>query len=349
MSHSEPNEATAGPPAAFLLGDPKALASHLMQSRALFAPEASGGEVHWQRAREPVAPETPPLRPFTSPKQFFFAEREVLFVFDGKRFKQTLPEPEPAVLFGVTACDLVAIAYQDRFFRDDPHYTKRRAAVLLVGVDCTKLCPGAFCGVVDAGPTVRPATADLVLQPLAQAGYILIAETEAGRAALRGLELEDAPLDWRELRSRAVEEAESELDDAPVIQAGIARLNRGEIGDETWEALGLLCVTCSGCTTVCPTCSCFAPRDVPEANQGPAFSRERVWDSCLFEGFQREASGNNPSGLPGQRVERFWYHKFSDDFARDFGRYGCVGCGRCDSVCPSAIGARSVLSRLAQA
>ena len=67
----------------------------------------------------------------------------------------------------------------------------------------------------------------------------------------------------------------------------------------------------------------------------------------MYEGFQKEASGNNPAEAAGQRVARFWYHKFSEDFVKDFGRYGCVGCGRCDQVCPGVIGAKSIMTTIA--
>src|SRR5690606_40178606 len=63
-----------------------------------------------------------------SAKSFFFAERELLFRFDGGQFYSALPEAVPQVLFGVHACDLVAVAYQDRFFAADPHYQARRQA-----------------------------------------------------------------------------------------------------------------------------------------------------------------------------------------------------------------------------
>jgi len=340
---------------AYSLDDTAVLCAHLMRTRTLYAPcaavtdEAEAGDAHWLKLAQPVALSSPPLRPMFSPKQFFFAERETLFVFDGRRFVETVPTCPAQVLFGLVACDLSAIAYQDQFFAADPHYQQRRAATLLVGIDCRVPCAGAFCHVMDTGPTVRVGTADLVLHPEMSSGRcILIAQTAAGEAALVGLLLEPAPSAWDARRRIGEAQAREACEDAAHIMAGAARLNAGDVSAETWEQIGLACVSCTGCTTVCPTCSCFTTRDerIP-ATQPSSMSRVRLWDSCLLDSFQREASGHNPSASAGQRVERFWYHKFSDDFRGEFGRVGCVGCGRCDTVCPSVIGAHSVMRRLA--
>lgn len=127
------------------------------------------------------------------------------------------------------------------------------------------------------------------------------------------------------------------------IAAAIGRLGGAGIADEEWAALGPACFACTGCTNVCPTCSCFTTADVVQHDGG---ERARVWDSCLLEGFQREASGHHPAPRPADRVRRFWYHKLSDDFVPPCPRIGCVGCGRCDVTCPGSIGALRVLRRL---
>ena len=97
----------------------------------------------------------------------------------------------------------------------------------------------------------------------------------------------------------------------------------------------------------CPSCSCYAVEDVKTET---GFIRERFWDSCLMEGFQKEASGANPTRASGRRVQRFWFHKFSDDIASRMGdSYGCVGCGRCEVTCPGSIGVHSVMEAITNA
>ncbi|MCQ4347156.1 4Fe-4S dicluster domain-containing protein [Pseudomonas stutzeri] len=323
------------------------LRAHLAGARVLYEVRDDGrGGRHWQPVS--AADATPfvawPEPPAFSAKAFFFAERETLFRVEGERFVACLPEVPEQVLFGLHACDLVAVSYQDRFFAADPHYRRRRAATLLVGIDCRHSCAQGFCSLVDSGPTVRTGSADLVLLPQADGSWRLLAASPAGSAAVAGLALPPATDDWPAERAASRRRVAAEQGDGTWLAAGIAAIESGQVDRATWDSLGLRCLVCSGCTTVCPTCSCFAPLEQPVP--GGAMRHERVWDSCLYEGFQKEASGHNPSAAPGQRVQRFWQHKFGEGFRRQFGRYGCVGCGRCDRVCPGGIGAHAVMEKV---
>lgn len=291
---------------------------------------------------EDVGESAPPL---VSPKGYFFAEQENLFVFDGECFRETLPQPPPFVLFGVQSCDLTAIVYQDQFFARDPYYQARRQQALLVGIDCVTPCEHGFCASVDAGPGVKAGCADLILHARAEGGWLLLVGSDKGGEAIRGLELAQA--DAAELRARdgRIDDCIAAFPDDSHLHRGIAAINRDRVPDQQWQQLGIQCLGCSGCTTLCPTCSCYGSRDLP-GEQGD-IRRQRFWDSCLYESFQREASQHNPSEEAGERVRRFWTHKFGDDFVKTFGRYGCVGCGRCEQTCPGVIGVHSVMRRIA--
>ena len=334
---------------AYSLLRPQDLRAHLARERRVYEarPDEQGG-VHWQLvSSQDCTPFAPPREPPPfSAKSFFFAERELLFRFDGGQFYSAMPQVQPQALFGLQACDLQAVAYQDRFFADDPHYQARRQATLLIGVDCLHSCSGGFCSILDSGPTVRGRHADLILMPHDEthAGWLLLVVSDAGRKALQGLSLPKAPDGWRAERAAHRATVAREQGEQGEIVEGIAALNAGEISHVTWDSLGLRCLGCSGCTSVCPTCSCYAPVDQSSADGGA--QRERVWDSCLYQGFQQEASGHNPSAAAGQRVQRFWSHKFGNGFKSRFEDYGCVGCGRCDRVCPGGIGAHGVMQRV---
>lgn len=286
-----------------------------------------------------------PSPPQVSPKGYFFAEQENLFIFDGECFRETLPQPPPFVLFGVQSCDLTAIAYQDQFFARDPYYQARRQQALLVGIDCVTPCEHGFCPSVDAGPGVKAECADLILHARPEGGWLLMICNDKGREAVRELGLDQA--DAAELRSRdeRIDDCIAVFPDDSYLHRGIAAINQNRVPEQQWQQLGIQCLGCSGCTTLCPTCSCYGTRDLPEDTGD--IQRQRFWDSCLYESFQREASQHNPSEEAGERVRRFWTHKFGDDFVQTFGRYGCVGCGRCEQTCPGVIGVHSVMKRIA--
>jgi sulfhydrogenase subunit beta (sulfur reductase) len=311
--------------------------------RILYEVREEGGEADWR----PVTAEEPfdfdaPL-PLTGAKRFFFPPREILLRWGGDRVEPAEPEVAPFALFGLRACDLTAIAYQDRFFADDAWYRLRRSRALLVGIDCPAACAGGFCADVDAGPFPR-AGYDLNLSPLSDGRVLVEIRTLAGRAAFEGARLDAGVPDAtaRAALEHARAHAVATFPERPFIRRGIARLDAREIGDAEWRAFGPACFACTGCTNLCPTCSCFT---VIDEGSGGSGERARVWDSCLLEGFQREASGHHPAPRPSDRVRRFWYHKLSGDFG-ELGRIGCVGCGRCDVTCPGTIGALRVLETL---
>ena len=296
-------------------------------------------------------------RPLPSAKRFFFPPREAVLRWEGDALAEEPVAVTPFALFGLRACDAAALAYQDRFFARDPRYQARRAQALIVVVDCLAACEGGFCREMDAGPFAASGF-DLALTPLADGRVAAVAGTDAGRAVLTsaGVPLAADPGALAAARDGARRAAEATFPARPFIAAGIARIN-GRAGASgvprsggapvpqlpEWHALGPSCLACTGCTSLCPTCSCYAVVDEGGTDRG---ERVRYWDSCLLEGFQREASGHHPAPHPGDRVRRFWYHKLSDDFVPEFGRYGCVGCGRCDITCPGSIGALRVLATL---
>jgi len=332
---------------AFILEDIGQLCTHLASQRQVFTAQhiVDSAELDWLPLTDKANPviSTLPTLPTYPAKQFFFPEREPLFHFDGSTFKELLPEVEPQVLFGVRSCDLCAIAYQDQFFQKDPYYQARRKATLLVGIDCHQPCEGGFCPTVNAGPFVRENMADLVCHQQADKNWLVLVQTPEGKALIEGLNLQIADPSLISQRSEQEAQVAAEFPPAEHIETGIQRINQAQVPAELWQHMGLQCLACSGCTNLCPTCSCFTSYDRPAAD---GIERERCWDSCLYDAFQREASNHNPSAEAGQRVERFWFHKFSDEYIKIFGRYGCTGCGRCEKTCPGVIGVHSVMRRI---
>ena len=332
------------------LDSPQRLYQHLAQDYQMYHVVESNGDSVWQKStHNGVDYEKSDLKinrlPLMSPKSLFFSEQENLFYFDGECFRETLPQPEPFALFAVPSCDLHAIAYQDQFFSKDPYYQARRQQALLVGLDCLTPCSNGFCPTVNAGPGVSPDITDLTLHREATNLWMLIINNERGDNAIKTLALTTADKYSYRRRDQRIESCKQQFKHDEAITAGVAAINKNAVSDAEWQALAKRCLSCSGCTNVCPTCSCFATRDLDteETDNPSGIVRQRIWDSCLYESFQREASQHNPSAEAGERVRRFWYHKFSNQFAAQFGRYGCIGCGRCEQTCPGTIGVHSVM------
>jgi formate hydrogenlyase subunit 6/NADH:ubiquinone oxidoreductase subunit I len=332
----------------YQLDDLNMLQQHLLIQYQLYqVVKGDDEQCSWQQqTKESQAPLIAEL-PQSSAKSFFFAEHENLLIFNGEYFQETLPKPAPFVLFGVLSCDLTAINYQDQFFKDDPYYQARRQQSLLVGLDCTKPCQQGFCPTVDAGPGVREHTADIILHPLANQQWLMITANDKGAAAIKGLALKSTHWHLLTQRDLTLNQCEQEFPDNSYITKAIDKLNSGEINDSFWQQLAVQCLGCSGCTTLCPTCSCYGTRSIAvESEEQSEIKQQRFWDSCLYEGFQREASFHNPSSEAGKRVQRFWQHKFGNEFFTEFNRHGCVGCGRCEQTCPGVMGVHSVMKRI---
>ena len=93
-------------------------------------------------------------------KQFLFPPRATVAVADrteaGWQLRDS-DEPAPRyALLGVRACELAAIAVQDRTFLgsdySDPIYRQRRQAAFIVAVNCTRAASTCFCTSMKTGP-----------------------------------------------------------------------------------------------------------------------------------------------------------------------------------------------------
>ena len=76
-----------------------------------------------------------------------------------------------------------------------------------------------------------------------------------------------------------------------------------------------------------------------------AGERRRVHASCMVDGYTDVAGGGCYRDSKGERMRFKVLHKISD-FKKQFGYQMCVGCGRCDDICPEYISFSACVNRL---
>ncbi|HEX6985244.1 MAG TPA: 4Fe-4S dicluster domain-containing protein [Planctomycetaceae bacterium] len=272
-------------------------------------------------------------------KRFLFPPSSTLLTADRESGTWAFRAPEgppPRYAFlGVRACELAAIAVQDRVFLggpyQDPIYRARREAAFLVAVNCTQAAGTCFCTSMGTGPRCT-AGFDLALTETA-AGFVVEVGSDAGADLLAALS--PRPAETAELaaagqaRRRAVEQIERRFD-----ATGVRDLLLGNLDHPRWDDVATRCLSCTNCTMVCPTCFCSS---VAEARDlaGDRVERRREWDSCFNPGFSYMNGGVVRNDVRS-RYRQWLTHKLAS-WHDQFGTSGCVGCGRCIAWCPVGI------------
>ena len=117
--------------------------------------------------------------------------------------------------------------------------------------------------------------------------------------------------------------------------------------NEIWKEYSKRCSACGRCNTSCPTCTCFTIQDIFSEDCNDVGERSRIWSSCQVKSFAILA-GNHDFRIPkGDRMRYKVLHKIRD-FRKIKGFNMCVGCGRCDDVCPDYISMFKCIEKINQ-
>jgi sulfhydrogenase subunit beta (sulfur reductase) len=251
--------------------------------------------------------------------------------------------PGPRALLGVRACDLAAIAIQDRVLLGgayvDRAYESRRKGTFVVAVNCSEPGGTCFCASMRTGPRVRSGF-DLLLTEILGDGdgprghrfLMEVGSTEGGAIAAS---LESLPATDEDLAAveAVLARAESSMGRTLETEGLKERLYR-DYESPRWNAIADRCLACANCTMVCPTCFCVSVEDVADLS-GDEAERRRRWDSCFTADFSYVHGGSVRTSV-GARYRQWLTHKLAT-WQDQFGEPGCVGCGRCITWCPVGI------------
>jgi sulfhydrogenase subunit beta (sulfur reductase) len=276
-------------------------------------------------------------------KRFLHPPVETLWTIhqgeQGVRISSAATTVPKLAFLGVRACELQAIAIQDRVLRDGPYpdtaYAMRRQDAFVIAVNCGHAGGTCFCVSMRTGPKAASGF-DLALSELLEDDshqFLVEVGSDTGADLLE------------QLPCRQASDAELAAADAVLARTasqmgrgldtdGIKELLQRNLDHPRWNEVAQRCLTCGNCTMVCPTCFCTTMEDHSDLT-GTSAERVRKWDSCFTMDFSH-LHGGSVRSTARSRYRQWMTHKLASWFDQ-FGTSGCVGCGRCITWCPVGI------------
>ncbi len=260
---------------------------------------------------------------------------------DGSEVKVTAePVSEERFAFiGVRACELHAIAIQDRVLMGgahvDPDYRARRNGAFIVAVNCGVAGGTCFCVSMNTGPKAETGF-DLALTEIVGENkheFVVEAGSDRGRDVLAGVPHRAAKADETAAAEAVVSDAAASMG-RTMRSDDLHELLLRNLEHPRWDDVAERCLTCGNCTMVCPTCFCTTVEDASDLS-GTETWRTRRWDSCFTSDFSY-INGGSVRASPRSRYRQWMTHKLATWYDQ-FGTSGCVGCGRCITWCPVGI------------
>lgn len=277
---------------------------------------------------------------FDRQSQYSFKEvltpiSQTLFYFTEEQVREAEPQKKGAIIF-LRSCDLHAVKRLDDLYlnngAEDYYYRRMRERLKVVLMGCKSSFENCFC--VSMG-TNFSSEYDMSIDPQNENWLIDCREAAwcNALAKLGALEQEVRPAHVTEnsVRLHIPESLDHRVDSSKM-----------------WAEYDSRCINCGRCNFVCPTCTCFTMQDLFFTENGRVGERRRVWASCMVDGFTDVAGGGSYRQKNGQRMRFKVMHKILDHAVR-FGYTMCVGCGRCDSICPEYISFSNCVSKLGAA
>lgn len=273
-------------------------------------------------------------------KPITFAPRETLWQVErdaggALRFVETLPKVQPTAVLGMRGCDLAALQLQDQHFSykeyADNYYNQRRRALFLIALDCSHPADTCFCHSTGDGPSAQSGF-DMALTELDD-GFLLRVKSEKAKEIAVQLPLIEATPDHiaaaEQQQHAAIAMQTRRLPSRNLYQSLFNNLNHPR-----WAEVAQRCLSCTNCTSVCPTCFCHSEGETTTLD-GKNSEHFRQWDSCFTSGHSYMHSFNLRDSTQ-LRYRQWLTHKLGS-WHEQYGRSGCVGCGRCIAWCPVGI------------
>ncbi|MBC8014507.1 MAG: anaerobic sulfite reductase subunit A [Sporomusaceae bacterium] len=263
-----------------------------------------------------------------SVKEILIPITQTLFYFTEDNWNEPKVHDKKILLF-LRSCDIHGLKRLDNIYLkngcEDPYYKVIREKIKICLMECSESFENCFCVSMNTNVTDEY---DLFVRPEGDVVYVDVKSSE-----LNKIDEEAA-----EVSPRFIIENQTEVSIPKELSPEISQ-------HALWDEYSSRCIGCGRCSVVCPTCSCFSMQDIfykENANMG---ERRRVWASCMVDGFSDMAGGHSFRKKQGDRMRFRVMHKFHD-YKKRFGYHMCVGCGRCDDVCPEYISIAHCVNKL---
>ncbi|MCR5581474.1 MAG: anaerobic sulfite reductase subunit AsrA [Pseudobutyrivibrio sp.] len=265
-------------------------------------------------------------------KEALLPINETIFYFTED--ETTVPKgPTKERLVFLRACDMNAVKRLDQIYLnngfEDFYYKRTREMTKFVLMGCSSTCENGFC--VSMGTNTTDAY-DLYLKVTEDGAYVDVKNPEFNQVFESGTGADVEPEFVKENKVKV---------------ALPKNITKETMQSELFKEYGSRCINCGRCNFVCPTCTCFTMQDIFYKDNAKVGERRRVWASCQVDGYTTIAGGHEFRQDNSDRMRFKVMHKIHD-FEKRFGYQMCVGCGRCDDVCPEYISYSTLINKLSK-
>lgn len=274
-------------------------------------------------------------------QDFFFPPGNILHTFpEGQPGK----EDKDLALFGLKSCDIKALEILNMAFAEGDlsysFYEKRREETTIISCDCLEIADTCFCNKVGGRPYPTSGF-DLNISTLPHYGDILV---EVGENSEKGQKIVDRDNHLftkatdeeiklrRERRGKMINKAESNNSYFEVTP----KIGKAAREAPFWEKYSTKNCHCTAYTLACPTSLSL---QIIQGQDDRKQVADKVWDSATSKDIFQELESDDPTD---SRVKEMFYDKFKQ-YHKQFGEFGCSGCGNCISVAGGEIDIRDII------
>ncbi len=265
-------------------------------------------------------------------KEVLLPLSETLFYFTEDSVKEADAPKKGAIVF-LRSCDMQAVKRLDQIYLkngfEDYYYNRLRERIKFILIGCKESFENCFC--VDMNSNETHAY-DASLEPHGE-NFLSDCKFDQWQSLFASYS-QNQP----DVKPGSVSQTQVKVNIPKDLSAKVAQ-------SHMWDEYDSRCIACGRCNFVCPTCTCFTMQDIFYTDNAKVGERRRVQASCMVDGYSTVAGGESYRKKNGERMRFKVLHKVLD-FKQRFGYHMCVGCGRCDDVCPEYISFSNCINKL---